>query len=387
MAVDLRSLRYIVRWLDRHTPLGRRVDLPEILQEFEDTLALELDYVREGHHAERMATMFAGDATLAIPRVYWSHTTRRVLTLQFMPGIKITDFSALDHAGISRERVAEILMEAYLQQVLEEGFFHADPHPGNILVRPGPVIVLLDFGMVGQISAQNRENIRRVFIGIIRRDYDEIIVALKRLGFFTRLADTLAIKRALAWGVENFYDVSFGEIRTIAPGAVIDQVQDILFAESFHIPANYAFLGRALGTLSGLCTALDPSFQFVSIAEPYARRLVGEGPGVRGVAVLVAKEARALARSAYRLPFLTEDLLEDLQAGQLNIRHEFVEVTHAVERVERTIRSLIHGVVAMGFLIVGVLMYASHVFAGALVAFGLATAFLARLLLFPSRRR
>jgi predicted unusual protein kinase regulating ubiquinone biosynthesis (AarF/ABC1/UbiB family) len=387
VAVDLRSLRYIVRWLDRHTPLGRRADLPAILVEFEETLALELDYVREAHHAERIATMFACNPHVAVPRVYWSHTTARVLALQYMTGTKITDFGELDREGINRAEVAEILMESYLQQVLVDGFFHADPHPGNILVRPGPVIVLLDFGMVGQILPQNRENLRRVFIGLIRRDYDEIIIALKRLGFFTRLADTLAIKRALAWGIENFYDVSFGEIRTIAPGAVIDEVQDILFSETFRIPANYAFLGRALGTLSGLCTALDPSLQFFTVAEPYARRLIGQGPGVRGVTTLVAREARALARSAYRLPFLTEDLLEDVNAGQLNIRHQFVEVVHAVERVERTIRRLIHGVVAMGFLIVGVLIYSAHVYVAAIIALALATGFLARLLLFPQRRR
>jgi predicted unusual protein kinase regulating ubiquinone biosynthesis (AarF/ABC1/UbiB family) len=387
VAVDLRSLRYIVHWLDRHTALGRRIDLLEVLGEFEETLFLELDYRREGHHAERISTMFAAEPRLAVPRVYWSHTTARVLTLQLMTGTKVTDFHALDREGINRAAVAETLMEMYLHQVLVDGFFHADPHPGNVLVRPGPVVVLLDFGMVGQISHQNRENIRRVFIGVIRRDYDEIIIGLKRLGFFTRLADTLAIRRALTWGIENFYDVSFGEIRSIQPGAVIDEVQDILFSETFRIPANFAFLGRALGTLSGLCTSLDPSFQFVTVAEPYARNLIRRGRGVRGTADLVVKEAKSVARSAYRLPFLTVDLLEDAQAGELNLRHQFAEVVHAVEHVERSVRRLIYGIIAIGFLIVSVLIYGAHIEFAAIIALVLALGFLARLMFSSSRRR
>jgi predicted unusual protein kinase regulating ubiquinone biosynthesis (AarF/ABC1/UbiB family) len=387
VAVDLGSLRYIVHWLDRHTPLGRRVNLPDILTEFEETLSLELDYVQEAHHAERIGTMFAADPRIAVPRVYWSHTTRRVITLQYMAGTKVTDFAALDRQGIDRADVAETLMEAYLQQVLVDGFFHADPHPGNILVRPGPLIVLLDFGMVGHISPQNRQNLRRVFIGFIRRDYDEIIVGLKRLGFFTRLADTLAIKRALVWGIDNFYELSFGEIRTIQPGAVIDEVQDILFSESFRIPANFAFLGRALGTLSGVCTALDPSFQFVTIAEPYARQLIGGGRSVRGAAVLVAREAQSLARSAYRLPFLATDLLEDVQAGELNFRHQFVEVVHVLERVDRTIRRMMDGLIAVGFLAVGVLVYRQRIEAAAIIALIIAVGFLARFVIFTPRRR
>ncbi|PZR99431.1 MAG: ABC transporter, partial [Chloroflexi bacterium] len=124
---DLDALRYIVGWLNRHTPLPRKADLPLILREFEDTLRLELNYHREGHHAERLSVAFKDDPRLVVPRVYWSHSGGDVLTLQFMAGTKITDLAGLERQGISRSLVAETLMRAYLKQVLVDGFFHADP--------------------------------------------------------------------------------------------------------------------------------------------------------------------------------------------------------------------------------------------------------------------
>lgn len=350
---DLRTLRYIVGWLDRHTPIRRRADLPQILREFQDTLRLELDYQREGHHAERLAVMFANVSEVAIPRIYWSHSRGRVLTLQYMHGTKVTDFASLERQGISRSLTAEILMRAYLRQVLQDGFFHADPHPGNIFVRPGPVVVFLDFGMVGDISPQMRDNIRRVFLGIIRRDFDEVLIALSRLGFITADADVRVLRRALVWAVENFYEMSFGELRAVDPRDVLDQIQDVFYTESFHIPANFAFLGRALGTLSGLCTALDPSFQFVTVAEPFARDLLRPRRGVGGAIELIAGEARSLATTAYALPHLSRDVLERVQVVELDFRHQVDELVRGVNRLERAVRRILYGVLLTGFLVTG----------------------------------
>ncbi len=386
VAVDLKSVRYIVQWLYRYTALGRRVDLPRILVEFEETLSLELDYRQEGHHAERIGIIFRDTAQVAVPRVFWSHSTDRVLTLQYMPGIKVTDFVALEHAGISRTQVAEVLMGAYLRQVLQEGFFHADPHPGNILVQPGPVVVLLDFGMIGEIPAETRGSIRTVFLGIMRRDYDAVIAALQRLGFFTRDVDTRAVKRALSWTVDRFIGLSFGELRAVDPRVVIDHLQDVLFAESFQIPANYAFLGRALGTLSGLCTALDPSFQFVTVAEPYARRMIGARFTVRGTLTLVGRETGRLAHAAYRLPFLARSILEDVEAGELEFRGQFSDVVTAVDRVERSLRRVVQGLLVVSFVVAGSLVFTTHYFLASLAAFILAFLFLVRILV-PARRR
>lgn len=383
---DLRSVRFIVRWLHRHTPIHRRTDLPAIMREFEETLQLELDYVREGHHAERLAIAFADVDVVVIPRIYWSHSTVRVLTLQFMNGVKVTDFAELERSGISRSGTAEILMRAYLKQVLSDGFFHADPHPGNILVQPGPRVVLLDFGMVGEISPKVRQNIRQVFLGVIRRDFDEIVSALVRLGFVTRDADTRRLKRAIAWTIDTFYEISFGELQAIDPQYVIDQLQDVLFSESVRVPANYAFLGRALGTLSGLCTALDPSFQFFTVAEPYAREIVRGEWGLRNSVGAIVSEMRSIASTAYSLPFITHHVLDEVRRGELSFEHQFVGVVHAVDRLERTWRRTLRGILVVGFTTAGTLLYRSHFQTLAVVILALAAVFFIGVF-FPTRRK
>ncbi len=357
---DLAALRYIVNWLDRYTVIGRRADLPLILREFEDTLRLELNFRAEGHHAERLACLFADSGRIVIPRVYWSYTTRRVLCMQFMEGIKVTDFARLEAEGISRPIVAETLLRAYLRQVVEDGFFHADPHPGNILVRSGPQIVLLDFGMVGDIAPNVRGNLKKIFLAVIHREYDEILEALSRLGFLAPSSDRALLRRAIAWTVETFYEMSFAELQAVNPTEVFDQLQGVIYSESVRIPANFAFLGRAVGTLSGLCTAIDPSFQFITVAEPFARDLVGRRRGVAGVVGLVADEARSLAVTAYSLPYLTRGALESVQQGELDFRDELAEVVRAVDRLERALRRIVFGLLVAAFLIAGAYVFPTH---------------------------
>ncbi len=383
VAADLTAIRYIVRWLDRHTVIGKRADLPLILREFEDTLTLELDYHAEGHHAERLAIMFAGVPRVSIPRIFWSHSRDRVLCLQFMRGIKVTDFQALESAGIDRSETAEILMQAYLRQVLEAGFFHADPHPGNILVRPGPTVVFLDFGMVGDISPPMRDDIRRVFLGIVRKNFDEVISALTRLGFVPPGADRAVLKRALSWTVETFYEMSFAELRAVDPRLVLDRLQDVFYTESVRIPANFAFLGRALGTLSGLCTSLDPSFQFVTVAEPFARRLVTPKPSE--VVKQVIGEVREIVTIAYALPRLSRGALERVQSGEISFEHRLTDIARSLDRLERAASRIMYGLLVTAFLLAGALIFRSHYSLFAAGAFLISLIFLVNIFV-PFRR-
>jgi predicted unusual protein kinase regulating ubiquinone biosynthesis (AarF/ABC1/UbiB family) len=347
---DLSSLRYIVTWLERFTSIRRRVDLSAVLVEFEDTLRLELDYIAEGHHAERISVMFRDDPRIVVPRVYWSHSTARLITLQYMWGTKVTEFASLEQQGISRPLVAEILMQAYLKQVMEVGFFHADPHPGNIAVRPGPVVVLLDFGMVGEITPAMRENLRKIFLGVIRRDFEEVLVAAERLGFVTSGADRRSLKRALAWIVDTFYEMSLGDLQEIDPRYVLNQLQDVLFSESLRVPANFAFLGRALGTLLGLATALDPSFQFMDVAEPYARSLVSDRKGLVATLQIVAREARNLGTTAYSIPYLTQAALMDVRGIEADFGQRIDTVARSLERLETSVRRILYGLLVLTLL-------------------------------------
>jgi predicted unusual protein kinase regulating ubiquinone biosynthesis (AarF/ABC1/UbiB family) len=194
------------------------------------------------------------------------------------------------------------------------------------------------------------------------------------------------LRRALIWTIETFYEMSLGELRSVDPGEVLARVQDVLYLESFQIPANFAFLARALGTLSGLATALDPSFQFFVVAEPYARRLIGADPGWRGLLQGVTREARAIAKTAYSLPYLTRDALEGINRGEYDVRQQFEAIEHAVSRLDIAMHRMLYAVLVLTFVLAGVIIFPTHYSVFAVAAFIISLLFLGGVF-YPSRKR
>jgi predicted unusual protein kinase regulating ubiquinone biosynthesis (AarF/ABC1/UbiB family) len=231
-----------------------------------------------------------------------------------------------------------------------------------------------------------RDNIRDVFLGVIRRDFDGVLAGLDRLGFIPPGADLSVLRRALAWTIDTFYELSFGEWKAIDPVRVLDQLQDVFYTQSFRIPANFAFLGRALGTLSGLCTSLDPSFQFVTVAEPYARELVQRRRGLVGTIERVAGEVTHLATTAYSLPYLGRNALERVQRGELDLRRELDEMVRAMDRLERAMRRILYALLVSAFLVAGAFVFRSSHPVISVIAFLVAFVFLS-IIIFPYRRR
>jgi predicted unusual protein kinase regulating ubiquinone biosynthesis (AarF/ABC1/UbiB family) len=289
--------------------------------------------------------------------------------MQYVAGIKVTDFVALEEAEISRSIVAELLLRAYMQQIVEDGFFHADPHPGNIFLRPGPEIILVDFGMVGEIAPSVRDELRRVFLAVVRRDTEQILFSLERLGFIPPGADRRALRRAITWTLDTFAEMSFSELQAVDPRMVLDRLQEVVYTESVRIPANFAFLGRAVGTLSGLCTALDPSLQFMTIAEPYARRILQQHIGLAGTVRTVLDEARSLASAAYSLPYVTRGALQRVHEGELDFHRELDNIHQAIHRVERGMRRLLFGLLLAAFVVAGAFVFPTHEKLFSIVAF------------------
>ena len=347
---DLSSLRFVVTQLSFWRVVRRRVDLQGILSEFRSTLREELDYISEAHNAERLGCAFATSADVLVPRIYWSRVRPNVITLEYLSGIKITEYERLEEAGVSRAGLAEVLLQSYLQQVLVDGFFHADPHPGNVFARPGPVLILVDFGMVGRLAPRMRASLRQVFVGVVRRDFDAIVQGLVQLGFIRPGADLTLIRRTVMWTVDTFYEMSFAELRDVDPRDVLDRTYDLFKAEAFQIPTMFAFMGRALGTLNGLCTGLDPEFQFASVARPYARKLLAEDQSFAGAWNMIRGEGRQWLQAAVALPRLTRGVLEELGDTEW-LRRDLDNVSQGLVRVERMVRALLVGLLATAFLV------------------------------------
>jgi predicted unusual protein kinase regulating ubiquinone biosynthesis (AarF/ABC1/UbiB family) len=331
---DLRCLRFVLRVVGWLVPVANRfTDLQALYREFSRTVAEELDYEQEARHAVRFARLFADDASILVPAVVPMYTTRRVLVLEWMDGIKITDFSALDAAGVDRDRLAKHLADAYFTQILMAGYFHADPHPGNLLVQPagdGERIVFLDFGMMGDITPRMRTGLRECFHGAVARDAARLVRGLDLLGLLADHADRAAVERLVGAMLQRFGGSPVRQLRETDPREVLGDVERGLYDQPIRLPAEFAFFGRMAGMLLGLMVGLSPRFNFVDVATPYARQFLRRD-GLEVVLSLLGVESLeglgrdllhsglATARSLAGLPQRLDRVLERAERGEVHV--------------------------------------------------------------------
>jgi predicted unusual protein kinase regulating ubiquinone biosynthesis (AarF/ABC1/UbiB family) len=326
IGMDLSSLRFVIWIITRLVNTGNFIDLWGIYREFRRTVYEEADFVAEANNAKRFAEMFCGNQTIYIPKVYEQYVTRRMIVLEWVDGIKINDYKALDKAGIDRLETANRTVQAYFYQFFEAGFFHADPHPGNIFVKRGsdpdsPVIAFLDFGMVGSITRNMKKQIRELFVGIVMRDAHILVSALEKLGFIGDGANLAMIEQATSLFLEQYHGLTLGQWRDVDMQEVVQDLIDLLYGQPFHIPAQFAFAGRAVGTLVGVATGLAPDFNFVETAIPYAKHFLGlDAKGAKDTIQDLTRQIIESARLAVSLPRSIEQLITRIEAGQIELR-------------------------------------------------------------------
>jgi len=273
VATDLDILRQLARLAEERLPAAELYDLSGIVEEFAHTLRGEMDFRREGHHAERFRRNFAGKPYLYVPRVHWEFTSHRVLTLERIRGLKIDDIAALESAGLDRHQVALHATEFVMQEVFLDGFFHADPHPGNFFVLPGNVIAAVDFGMVGRLSRSLREQLVRLLGVAVRLDSEGMVEQLLRLSIVEQGVDREGLRRDLERLMQMYVGRPLKEVRA---GEIIEEAMPIAFRRRLRLPAELWLLGKMLGMLEGVGTQLDPDFDPVDAARPYANRILQE---------------------------------------------------------------------------------------------------------------
>ena len=323
---DLSTLRFVIWLVTRFVDPGDFIDLMGIYREFRRTVLEEIDYIAEAANVRRFREMFADDPTIRIPRVHDALVARRVLVLEWIDGIKINDYAALEAADIDRDAVATRTVNAYFHQFFVAGFFHADPHPGNIFVQPGPtpdtpIIAFVDFGMVGRLTDAMRQALKDLFLGFLLRDTRALVEALMTLGFIGAEANRAAIERGLGLMIGEYYGMTLGEARDLDLRGVGHEIQDLLYGQPFHLPAQFAFTGRAVGTLVGVATGLAPEFNFVAVATPYARAFLGlDAGGVGRTAQDILSRLVENGRILLDLPRAMDRVIRKLETGQIEVR-------------------------------------------------------------------
>jgi len=305
IAVDLDSLCRVGKWVNRYKSVRKRMNVPALLEEFGSSLLEEIDYLHEGKNAEQFAANFKERPEVCVPSVIWSHTTRRVLVLEDVRGIKITDYAAIEAAGIDRKEVAERLLDTYLQQVFEDGFFHADPHPGNLFVQPaatadnpkGWQLTFVDFGMTGTLLPETKEGLREILFAVGTKDAARMVRAFQKMNFLLPGADADELERMVGRMFSIFWGKSTDEIMKMSMSSEEmakfgEEFSNMLYEMPFQIPENLILFGRMVSILSGMCTGLYTDFNVWQYLAPYARKLLDAEGG--GKFQTIFKEAAAI---------------------------------------------------------------------------------------------
>ncbi|MEW5819068.1 MAG: AarF/ABC1/UbiB kinase family protein [Cyanobacteriota bacterium] len=273
--LDIAILKKVARFCRKYMAFARDRNWPEIVDEFGKTLFEEIDYVLEAKNADLFAKNLSDLDFVYIPKTFKNLTTRKILTLEYKPGIKIDDIESFDDEGIDKIRLSHNLLEVYLKQFLNDGIYHADPHPGNLAVEwKSEKIIFYDFGMVGRIDPQTKLKMLSAFINMVNRNADELLKDLVSLKMIDRkTADFEKIKSVIQWCFDNYYDTPYEEVRF---EEITDELADIMYAFPFRLPASFTYIVRALVTLEGLSIRLNPRINFMEIAVPYVRKYLSK---------------------------------------------------------------------------------------------------------------
>jgi predicted unusual protein kinase regulating ubiquinone biosynthesis (AarF/ABC1/UbiB family) len=358
--VDLAALRKVGGWLSHVRLVSDRVNAPALVEEFAITSLEEIDYLHEAASSERFAADFAGDDRVAVPAVVWERTTRRVLTLEDVTAIKITDGDALRAAGIDPSEVASVFAAVMFDQLFTHGYFHADPHPGNIFVSPVAggsserpwKLTFIDFGMMGEVSNSTRSGLRKLLIAAASRDGKGLVNAMRDVGVLLPTAETAELERAMVHLFARFGGMGFAELRDVDPREFRDfanEFGDVVRSLPFQLPENFLLVIRAMSLTSGVCSALDPKFNLWDSVEPYAAQLLRDEGG--NVVRDVAQQALEAAAIAVRLPRRLDEVITRLEDGSLAVQSPALE--RRVARLERIAQRLISTVLFGGLLIAG----------------------------------
>jgi len=317
--VDLEIMLHLATLMERHLE-GWDIQRPtRIVEEFARTLEKELDYTIEAAHTERFAMQFIGDTTVYVPKIYREATTSRVLTMEYVSGIKASEIARLDEAGLDRREIARRGFDLIMKQIFVHGFFHADPHPGNIFILPGNVICYLDFGMMGRIGRKSRENFADLAMSIVHRDETKATRALLKLTISDEEPDYHSLERDVA----EFIDLHFYRpLKELDFGKILHQLLEMAARHRLTIPQDIFLMIKALSTAEGVGRVLDPDFDAMERAAPFVRRIQLQRLHPKRVAEDIYDSGSDFLHLIKEIPGELREILRQARQGRVKIEFE-----------------------------------------------------------------
>ena len=339
--LDFEILHRLVRFINRFSRGLQKYNLEAIYQEFFELLFQEIDYIHEGKNAERFRENFQKYHKVIAPQVYWQYTTRKILTLEYLPGIKIDDRQTLEAHKINTKEVIQLGITCYLKQLLEDGFFQSDPHPGNMAVTPQGEIIFYDFGTMAEVKAIAQDQMVKTFFAVLRNDTDEVVQTLIYMGLIEPVSDMTPIKRMVAFLLREFRDKPI-DVRAFEQ--VADEIYLMFEQQPFRLPPQMTFIIKSLTTLDGIARVLDPQYNLLAAAQPFIKSLAfSQRP--TNILGTVARQTKDLVQQKFNQPSRTESSIQRLESrlelGELQVRVRSVESDRTLKLIQLGIKSLI----------------------------------------------
>lgn len=346
---DIDALAWLAQLIEKHISNREVYEPTALVREFARTIRREMDFTKEGHTIEKIAANFSGDSTLYFPKVYWNNSSRGVLTLEYIEGIKVSDHEALVAAGMDLQEIARRGVNAIMKMVLEDGFFHGDPHPGNVFIMPANVICLLDYGMVGRLDEQLKNYLLDVMIAIIKKDVDEVIELLLQSGDLSDNLNMRNLRRDLSELIDSYYEIPLKEIEI---GKMYGEFIDVVTTHQIKLHADLMLLFKTLITVEGMGRELDPGFDMVEHLQPFIEKAIKARLSPRNIDKFLKENLKPYFKLARTLPKDIGNFFNRANRNNFKINLEHKGLDRLIAEIDKSINRLSSSLI-IAALIVG----------------------------------
>jgi len=369
--LDFQALGKLLRFCRRWLPWTKQYNLEAIYDEFFNILYLEIDYLQEAKNSEKFAKNFIEFPEILVPKVYWERTTTKIITIEYLPGIKIDDRETIEKFGLDPKKINQIGICCYLKQILIDGFFQADPHPGNMALTPEGQIIFYDFGMMSEVNSLNKEEMIRTFFAVLRKDSDEVITTLVNMGLVQPVSDMRPVRKMITFLLDKFTEKpidfqAFGEIKR--------ELYAMFEQQPFRLPAQMTFILKALTTLDGLARSLDPQYNLVAAAQPFVKSITAS-QGRGNLIKEFTRQTRDFIQYKLQQPSATEVAIRRLEEriveGELELQVRSADSDRVLRRISMGIKTLIYACLTGFTFLGGAVLMVGELTSWAIFAFSL----------------
>lgn len=352
---DLEILQDLARLAETRIEWARRYQVQEIIAELAKSIRQEIDFETEARNSEKIAKKTKSNPKVVIPKIYWEYTTSKVLTMEFLEGIKLNDEERIHQEGYDTKLLAETVVNAIFRQILIDGFFHGDPHPGNILTLPDGKIAFVDFGIVGRLTPEMKMHIASLVIALINKNTDEVVRGIKSMGLVPDTVNDEQLYADVDVLREKYSDIPFSEI---SMGAAVNELFTVVFRHRIQLPADLTILGKTLLTMEGVVEKLDPELSIMKIAEPFGRQIMLERLNPKHIADKVKSQLSGYEEIFDELPQTLKDITMIMKKGKMKIELTTPELELFVKKLNRISNRISFSIILLSFsiLMVGIII-------------------------------